>query len=257
MSITDIYNQRYLEGYRNSLSGYEVARWKALDHFITKKVSPTMTGGKILDYGGGSGLFIPLWRKLFSGAELFACDISSVALGKIAEKFADMEGHCALVKGNKAEWNDQMFDLIVSVEVMEHVEDLKAYLQDINRLLKPGGRFVWTTPCSNSLSIEHLYSFLTGQIEMTPSGSRRWKWEDPSHLRRLKTAEIKAELVGNGFNNVQFRLRSHLFSFLATYFPGKKNTPFREWLMTLDYSFFRFFPNGASMIGYAQKMKEF
>lgn len=255
MSIIDTYNQRYLDGYRSSLSGYEIARWKALDHFIPCAISGKLEINKVLDYGAGSGLFIPLWRKLFPDAELFASDVSSVALGKITEKFSDMQNHCTLVKDSRAEWNDQMFDLIVSVEVMEHVEDLKAYLKDIYRLLKPGGRFIWTTPCANSLSIEHLYAFLTRQIDPTTNGSRRWRWEDSGHLRRLKTKEVKQELSEVGLSQIFFRYRAHLFSFLCTYLPGKAESPIREKIMIWDYNLFRLLPNAASMLGCAVKSK--
>lgn len=255
MKSADLYNQRYLDGYRNTLSGYEIARWKALDHFIPGMLSKNNNVSKLLDYGAGSGLFIPLWKKLFAHTEIFATDVSSVALEKIAGKFTEMKTRCALVKENKSEWEDQMFDLVVSIEVMEHVEDLKAYLKDIYRLLKPGGCFVWTTPCANNFSIEHLYAFITGQIDPTPNGSRRWRWEDSGHLRRLKTVEIKGELSEAGFAETFFRYRAHLFSFLCTYLPGKPESPVREKIMMWDYNLFRIFPNGASMLGCAVKPK--
>ena len=51
---------------------------------------------------------------------------------------------------------DNKFNIITSIEVMEHVEDLTAYVKDIYRLLKPGGIFIWTTPCANKYSIEYL-----------------------------------------------------------------------------------------------------
>ena len=60
----DIYDSRYLTDYRESLSGYEFARWSALDHFIRKilKLNNIKT---VLDYGSGSGLHIDLWKKVF------------------------------------------------------------------------------------------------------------------------------------------------------------------------------------------------
>ena len=253
MSFADVYNRRYLDGYRSSLSGYEIARWKALDHFIPGVLSKRPKPVKVLDYGAGTGLFIPLWRKLFPEAELFASDVSTVALEKITARVPEMRDHCAPVINHKAEWKDEMFDLIVSIEVMEHVEDLKAYLKDVFRLLKPGGGFIWTTPCANGFSIEHLYAFFTGQIDSTPEGSRRWRWEDSGHLRRLKTGEIRQELFKTGFSETAFRYRAHLFSFLCTYLPGKPDTSLREKIMMWDYTLFRLLPNGASMLGYAGK----
>lgn len=40
----------------------------------------------------------------------------------------------------------ESFDLVVSVEVLEHVEDDNTFVSEISRVLKPGGRFIMTTP---------------------------------------------------------------------------------------------------------------
>jgi SAM-dependent methyltransferase len=160
---------------------------------------------------------------------------------------------CHLVADNRARLDDGLFDVVVSVEVMEHVESLTSYLRDIHRLLSPGGRFVWTTPCANAFSIEHLYGLVTRKIEPTEEGYRRWAWEDPAHLRRLKSREISLLLKETGFSRVTFRYRAHLFSFVCSSALAQRFGRLREPLMTLDYSLFRSWPNGASMIGLAVK----
>jgi SAM-dependent methyltransferase len=198
-------------------------------------------------------LHVGLWEKIFPNAELHFCDISSVAIEKLKEKHPKYDNKCSLVVENRAGFSDGTFDVVVSVEVMEHVEDLNAYLRDINRLLRPGGVFVWTTPCANKYSIEHIYSALTGKIEETEEGYVRWEWEDPTHLRRLKSKEIDGVLRENGFTDIFFRFRSHFFSFVCTYLPVRRFERMRNNIMTLDYSLFRLLPNGASMIAVAKK----
>jgi len=86
MSISSIYNQRYSGDYREHLSGYEIARWKALDHFVTH-VLKLNAAQRVLDYGAGSGLHVGLWEKIFPEAELHFCDISSVAEEKFKAKY--------------------------------------------------------------------------------------------------------------------------------------------------------------------------
>jgi len=252
MPVSDVYNQRYLGNYRETLSGYEIARWEALEHFATR-ILKLGSATKVLDYGAGSGLHVVLWERIFPNAELNFCDISSVAMKKFKTKYERHADHYFPVSDDRANCNDAEYDVIVSVEVMEHVETLQLYLRDINRLLKPGGTFVWTTPCANRFSIEHLYSTITRAIEPTQEGYMRWKWEDPAHLRRLRSGEIKSLLLQNGFLDVCFRFRAHVFSFVCSRLPGKKNTHLRNRLMTLDYKLFRWLPNGASMIGAAKK----
>lgn len=250
--LKEIYDKRYLEDYRKNLGGYELARWVALEHFITK-VLKLGNISNVLDYGAGRGLHVELWRHVFPGANLYFCDISSVALQQLVDKYPEFKLNCREVKENQASFDSLFFDAIVSVEVMEHVENLEAYLNDILRLLKPGGCFIWTTPCGNRFSIEHMFSVIAKQIQETSEGYRRWKWEDPTHLRRLKSYEIKQKLEKIRFDKIGFRFRSHLFSFVCTNLFRGPLWKLGEKMMLLDYSLFRLLPNGASMIGFAIK----
>jgi 2-polyprenyl-3-methyl-5-hydroxy-6-metoxy-1,4-benzoquinol methylase len=251
--IEDLYNKRYLDGYRETLGGYENARSSALDHFITK-VLKVNSAKKVLDYGSGSGLYVDLWRKIFPLADLFFCDISRVSLEKLVNKYPEFKSNCRLVKNSRALFDNSCFDVVLSIEVMEHVQNLDDYLKDVHRLIKPGGIFVWTTPCANRISIEHVVSMLTKNIESTNDGYRRWKWEDPTHLRRLRSDEVKKKLQGIGFETFKFRFRAHLFSYACTRLCKWSLTHFGERLMLLDYIMFRKLPNGASMIGGAGKL---
>ena len=48
---------------------------------------------------------------------------------------------------------DEKFDSVISFQVIEHIKDDKSYLEEIARVLKPGGRALLTTPnIKNSLS---------------------------------------------------------------------------------------------------------
>ncbi|HYZ93373.1 MAG TPA: class I SAM-dependent methyltransferase [Actinomycetota bacterium] len=246
--MSSIYDERYAGNYRESLNAQELARWGALEHFITR-VAKIGSARRVLDYGAGIGLHVDLWEEVFPGAELHFTDISSVAMQKFKTSYPRHADRYVL---DAHALPDASFDAIVSVEVMEHVEDLDAYVRDVRRLLAPGGTFAWTTPCANALSVEHVYSTVTGRVDATDEGYRRWRWEDPTHLRRLKTREIESFLRDRGFTHVEFRLRSHVFSFVCTYFPVRRLRPALGSLVGLDYALFRRLPNGASMIGAAR-----
>lgn len=245
------YNQRYCQGYRKSLSGYEYARYCALSDVISKlRLSDDI---KILDYGAGNGLFIPLFKDKFPNSTIYCCDISSEGLKQLVLKYPELTDQVALVEEGVAQFNSNSFDLIVSIEVIEHVLDSDCYFSDIHRLLKNNGIFLFTTPCANKFSIEHLYSFITKQIEITSDGFRRWKWEDPGHLRRYTSNEVNNYLENKGFRSIQFRYRSHFFSFLVSKVGNLSEKNFGVWLMKWDYWLFRCLSNGASMIGIAYR----
>lgn len=253
MGLADVYDHRYRDDdYRVRLSGYEVARADALGHFI-RHVAKVHHARRVLDYGSGSGLYVPLWEQSFPEAELSFADISPVALEQLAERHPRHRDHRFRVEHGRVQCEDGRFDVVVSVEVMEHVEDLDAYLRDIHRVLRPGGHFVWTTPCANPLSVEHVYSLWRREVDPTEEGYRRWRWEDPTHLRRLRTDEAAEALARCGFRPPSFRMRSHFFSFVCTRARGLGVFGLRERLMKLDYRLLRRLPNGASMIGVAQK----
>lgn len=63
---------------------------------------------------------------------------------------------------------DESFDLVVSVEVLEHVEEDELFLREVGRVLKPGGYFMMTTPNGD---------FVVNR--------------NPDHKRHYKRAELK------------------------------------------------------------------
>lgn len=251
---SEIYNDRYSsENYRNRLSGYEISRYAALSHCVPRWLGSDSVQ-TVLDYGSGRGLYIPLWKQLFPKAKITACDVSDVALAQLQKDHSEAQCETVLMQNDLLpKGHERLYDVIVSVEVLEHVADLATTLQDVHQALNPGGVFIWTTPCGNPWSIEHIYSSVTGQISRSSTGERRWRWEEPTHLRRLtsKEADHACRLVG--FEEIEFRFRAHLFSFLFSQTPLRRLPDSVTVPMTnLDYTLFRHFPNGASMIGMAR-----
>jgi SAM-dependent methyltransferase len=90
-------------------------------------------GGRILDYGCGSGAVVFAGRELgldFWGADVFYEGAET--------RRPDSEFIAGIVDG-RLPFPDGYFDLVTNNQVMEHVEDLEAVLAEIDRVLKPGG----------------------------------------------------------------------------------------------------------------------
>lgn len=76
-------------------------------------------------------------------------------------------------------FRDATFDLYVSFETLEHVEDDRALLEEARRLLAPGGTFLCSTPNRDLLS---------------PGLTLRDQPRNPHHLREYSIAEFESLL---------------------------------------------------------------
>ncbi len=76
----------------------------------------------------------------------------------IVKKISVVEGDMQ----NRLPFKDGAFDIIISVEGIEHIDTQEYFIQELRRVLKPGGRLILSTP--NILSIRSRLSYaLTGQ----------------------------------------------------------------------------------------------
>ena len=73
------YEDLYASDYRQELNPFEIARAKAIAHFVRNQVLQDTTPKNIIDYGAGTGMFSDLWFELFPKADVKFCDISSNA----------------------------------------------------------------------------------------------------------------------------------------------------------------------------------
>jgi SAM-dependent methyltransferase len=94
-----------------------------------------------LDIGAGSGDLLALLRRTWPSMQAEACDyhIERFALKDVPIAQLDLNTH-------PLPYPDASFDLVTCSEVLEHVENYRAVLREIRRVLKPGGLMVVTTP---------------------------------------------------------------------------------------------------------------
>ena len=76
-------------------------------------------------------------------------------------------------------FEDNSFDVVVSFQVIEHIEDDHTFLKEISRVLKPGGKLIMTTP----------------NIKMSLT-------RNPYHIREYQTKELH-ELCEKYFSKVE------------------------------------------------------
>ncbi len=97
--------------------------------------------GKVLDAGCGPGQTAVVLAKRFSKAEVVGMDLSKPLL-KHGRKFAKQEGvKVKYEEGNleKMPYDDDTFDVIITQNTLHEVNDQVAMLNELERILKPGG----------------------------------------------------------------------------------------------------------------------
>ncbi len=117
-------------------------------------------GVRVLDVGCGLGGKTAAYSE--AGAEAFGVDISKRHIAAAA-RFAAERGHRArFVVGDAAAlpFRDDSFGLVVANDSMEHFADPSRAVDDLSRILKPGGRlFLFFTPWRSPLG-SHLYDYI-------------------------------------------------------------------------------------------------
>lgn len=110
---------------------------------VAEVVKQRLTSEKprCLDIGAGSGDLLALLRQSMPDLQADACDyhIERFSLRDVPIAQLDLNTH-------PLPYPDASFDLVTCSEVLEHVENFRAVLREIKRVLKPGGLMVVTTP---------------------------------------------------------------------------------------------------------------
>ena len=101
------------------------------------------SGSAVLDLGCGRGEFTAFVASL--GFSTVGVDISPVAVVAARERHPDLRFEPLSADGGIPA-GDAAFHAVWSSEVIEHVFDVHAHTSEVNRVLKPGGLYVLTTP---------------------------------------------------------------------------------------------------------------
>jgi 2-polyprenyl-3-methyl-5-hydroxy-6-metoxy-1,4-benzoquinol methylase len=185
-------------------------------------------GGRALEAGPGSGIYLPLLAELFT--EVVAVDIEEeylAGLRGLAQRHANIS--LAIDDITRSRLPDRSFDLVLCTEVVEHLTDSAAALRELHRLLKPGGILVLSTPQPLSpLELAAKVAFLPGIERLV-----RLIYREPvlplGHINLLSEREVTTQLHQAGFQ-VRERFKSGLYVPLFAEFWGEGAVRTEKWL---------------------------
>lgn len=142
--------ERLRRGYQHRLGGHDphtYVRWRAISEYLQ------MTSGEVLDVGCGDGLFTNELAVTRPAMRLTGIDVSPQGISD-AER---MKRHLGLdnVTFMAADvsavdtFPDRRFDLVMVLDVLEHLRDPAALIQTVARLLKADGTLLVSVPTPN------------------------------------------------------------------------------------------------------------
>jgi len=158
---------------REKFYWWNVGRRKILRDILERYLPKKPSRMSILDFGCGAGGNILVVKDF---GEVTGLDISTEAL-----KFSSDKGFKKLILGDATNlpFDAASFDLVMALDVLEHIWDDRRALSEIKRVLRPGGSLLITVP------------------------AHRWLWSEHDealhHLRRYKSSELRDKLREKGF----------------------------------------------------------
>lgn len=158
-----------------------------------RRVLPKVRGNfrTILDAGCGIGVFAVQLAKLHPNAHVIGVDLDESLVVKATEIARRAKlGNCEFQLGDVTDLQlDRKFDLIISVDNLEHVENDVLALESFRRLLNPEGRLVVHVP---------------GYYRRWPVLRRTVNFDVPGHVRPGYLADQLAErLKKAGFSLIE------------------------------------------------------
>jgi 2-polyprenyl-3-methyl-5-hydroxy-6-metoxy-1,4-benzoquinol methylase len=138
---------------------YHEARWHEIppgleswelalrSRFLNENVRP---GERVLDVGCGEGRFAAELAR--AGATVVGIDVAEEPLRRARELHPELDVRLVDAEGGW-ELADASFDVVWAGEVIEHVADTAAWLSEVRRVLRSGGRLLLSTPAHGRLTI--------------------------------------------------------------------------------------------------------
>ncbi|UYL08588.1 bifunctional 2-polyprenyl-6-hydroxyphenol methylase/3-demethylubiquinol 3-O-methyltransferase UbiG [Bdellovibrio sp. SKB1291214] len=138
---------------------------------------------EILDVGSGAGFFSNAAAQ--AGHDVTGLDISRTCL-KVAEMM-DTTGRVKYVEGDayRMPFPKESFDVVVAMDLFEHVSDPEKIISEMSRVLRPGGILFFRTINKNMISYFWVNKFIKWFLNNTPE-----KYFEYQLFRRPEEIEI-------------------------------------------------------------------
>lgn len=156
---------------------------------------PDISKKKCLDLGADNGVISYLLRQ--DGGNWWSADLTPSVVAAITRMVGN---NVELIRG-PLPYEDSFFDLVVVIDMLEHVEDDRFFVSELERVLKPGGFLIVNAPNLKRYSLLRMFRNLIGQTD-----------EAHGHLRPGYDESALRALTKNHFRMEHSRTYSGFFS---------------------------------------------
>ncbi len=133
--------------------------------------------GRLLDVGCGMGGFLEVARE--KGYDVSGVEVSEYAAGHVQNELGIDVANCGLPE---ARLPSESYDLVTMWDVIEHLDDPRPTLQEIHRILRPGGLLALSTGNAGSL-----WARITGRFwQLLTPPQHLFFYDDKSLVKALE-----------------------------------------------------------------------
>jgi SAM-dependent methyltransferase len=211
---------------------------------------PTGQTPVVLDFGTGEGKYLHLIRSVRPEAKLVGIDV------RAPRTSVDFEFHL-IPENSLLPFSDDLFDVVVSCDVLEHVADVGQSLDEIYRVLRPNGVFIGFVPLEGGFGPHGFFRLFDSGIYRDTKDHRHAYARD--EMLNLMTARFRGAAFSYSYHFLGGSLDAAFFaSFkfpgigprLETFWRGQENSFYRGALPTDKPSWVGRFARLANRIAY-------
>jgi ubiquinone/menaquinone biosynthesis C-methylase UbiE len=215
-SMGDEFSLRDIEFHRETAASYdaEVTETYGVYHRLLlepylDEVAADLAPGPALDLGSGTGVVsLALARRGFDVVGVdHSPEMTEVARQKLRD--ADVRGSCRFVIGDVRQlpFGDGEFACVTCQGLLHHLDDLEPCLRELARVLRPGGRFYISEPCSDETPLKR---GLRGAWQLRHAKPRATEAERPESVEApIAAADLRSSLLACGLEH-DVRFLTHL-----------------------------------------------
>jgi 2-polyprenyl-6-hydroxyphenyl methylase/3-demethylubiquinone-9 3-methyltransferase len=176
-----------------------------ISNFKLKNKIKALGGVNILDIGCGGGLLSEPMQRLGANVTGIDASIKNIKIAKLHAKKNKLKINYLCTSPEKFKINKK-FDVILNMEIVEHVEDVQFFLESCSKLLKKNGiMFVATI---NKTLKSYMFAIIGAEyvLRWLPIGTHEWeKFVNPDDLKNIlkKNNLTLSRLDGMNFNIIK------------------------------------------------------